>query len=96
MIRLMRLSGRCRSGFEGDGGRLSHAVPNGEPWGKALCGAKPGRHSAHGFLDLNAPPEALPTCERCRGRLVAKNARDFERNLIEIERRVSVLETVLK
>jgi hypothetical protein len=54
------LSGRCSSGFQADQGRLIHAVHNGA-WGKALCGAEPGRLSAYGFIETSAPV----TCGRC-------------------------------
>jgi hypothetical protein len=57
----MVLSGRCRDGFEADRGRVVHLVPNGEPWGRALCGAKPGRSSAYGFLGSGRSA----SCERC-------------------------------
>jgi hypothetical protein len=53
------LSGTCRSGNEGDRGRVVHLAREG--FGKALCGAKPGRTSAYGFLPVDRPA----TCKRC-------------------------------
>lgn len=60
-----RLSGRLSSGAERGRGTVYHAVPDGEAWGTAACGARPGRRSGAGFvapLEADAPV----TCPRCR------------------------------
>ena len=66
---LVRLTGRCADGAERDGGRRIHvlqvlvddalAPPH---WGKAVCGAKPGRLS-NGWVEVDGPE--APTCPRC-------------------------------
>ena len=40
-----RLAGRCANGFERDGGRKYHLLERYSEFGKALCGAEPGRTS---------------------------------------------------
>jgi hypothetical protein len=59
VIQPRKLAGRCTDGFERGHGSLYHAVSN--ETGRALCGAKPGRHSA-GWQ--SEPGEAV-TCPRC-------------------------------
>lgn len=52
ILRRAYLSGRCGNGFQRDGGRLTHLVPEAKerPLGaRALCGAKPGRTSGVGW-----------------------------------------------
>jgi hypothetical protein len=58
--------GSCRSGYEGDKGRLIHAVGG---W-KALCGKEPGRRSAGWQLypDMVRPLSDV-NCPRCRSKL---------------------------
>jgi hypothetical protein len=74
---LVRLSGRCADGAERDGGRRIHVVLTANPlghapaWAKALCGAKPGRRSALGFVEVDGAEN--PTCPRC-ARLAEKLA----------------------
>jgi len=60
------LSGRCSNGAERGKGRLVHAVKDGEAWGAAVCGAKPGRLSGCGFVE---PVSVEVTCQKCRRRL---------------------------
>lgn len=43
-MRAVKLAGRCSNGFERDGGREAHALPN-TSW-VAVCGAAPGKRSA--------------------------------------------------
>jgi hypothetical protein len=59
----LRMTGRCASGAEPDGGAIFHAVPEAERyrWGKALCGAKPGRRG-NGWDQY---PGGAVTCPRC-------------------------------
>ena len=63
------LSGRCSNGAERDRGRLVHAIPDpGSTYpvfGKALCGAKPGRTSAGWNTETDKPV----TCSRCLKRM---------------------------
>ena len=66
---IVRLTGRCANGGERDGGRLSHAIL-GDPsslaapqWGRALCGATPGRLS-NGWVEVDGAE--VPSCARCR------------------------------
>ncbi len=63
------LSGRCANGAQRDTGRLYHAVLDTfNPWGKALCGAKPGKRSGCGFVQQ---PEQQITCPRCLKKLTS-------------------------
>jgi len=56
-----RKSGRCANGNERDGGALYHAVPDHDPWAKALCGTKPGDRG-NGWSEYAG--ESV-TCKRC-------------------------------
>ena len=59
------LTGRCANGAERDRGRLVHLLPEPGHWGKALCGAKPGRLSGAGW-DMGEDRELGEiTCKRC-------------------------------
>ena len=64
---LVRLSGRCTDGAQRDAGRRIHVVLSetgwAPAWGRALCGAKPGRHSGCGFVEVDGAE--APTCPRC-------------------------------
>lgn len=64
---LMWLSGRCADGAQRDAGRRIHVVlsETGEApaWGRALCGARPGRRSGCGFVEVDGAE--APTCPRC-------------------------------
>lgn len=62
------LSGRLSSGAERGHGRLVHAVRDGDSWGVAVCGAKPGRRSGSGFVETGNPAPVI-TCGKCRKRL---------------------------
>ncbi len=62
-----QLSGRLVDGAQRGGGTRVHLVPDGAAWGRALCGATPGRRSGSGFLPP-ADPQAEATCPRCRRR----------------------------
>jgi hypothetical protein len=62
------LTGQCRTGSE-RGGRLAHAVPGMSEWGKALCGAQPGRRS-NGWSDY---PAKAVTCPKCLEKLAKEN-----------------------
>lgn len=64
------LAGRCRNGAERDSGKLWHAVPKGEVYGVALCGAKPGRTSV-GWSSW-CPDDVQITCNKCL-RKIKKN-----------------------
>jgi len=60
----VRLTGRCADGKQRGGGRRVHIMDGNSPslaFGRALCGAKPGRTSAHGFVAVDGPA----TCTRC-------------------------------
>ena len=59
-IRILRMTGRCATGAEKDGGRLFHAVKD----YRALCRAKPGRMS--GWSDKEGEKV---TCRRCLKKL---------------------------
>jgi hypothetical protein len=62
-----KLSGRCSHGGERGKGTRWHAVSSDQvPWGRAFCGAKPGRLSGVGWQD-EVGTEV--TCSRCRTRL---------------------------
>jgi len=64
----LRMTGRCRTGMERDGGTLYHAVNINEDypsWKTALCGAKPGR-TGNGWSSSTG--EKI-TCSRCNKRL---------------------------
>lgn len=74
----LRMTGRCRNGFERDGGRLYHAVQADLPatpqdpvhldgWRAALCGATPGRRG-NGWSTYEGD---TVTCPRCLSRLDA-------------------------
>jgi hypothetical protein len=70
---LVRLSGRCADGAERDGGRRIHVVMvdvidlcADVAWRQALCGAKPGRLSGCGFVEVDGAEN--PTCPRCARR----------------------------
>lgn len=63
-----RLVGRCADGAQRGGGTRTHLVPMGTAFGRALCGAKPGRLSS-GWSAVDGPE--TPTCPRC----LAKAAR---------------------
>lgn len=52
-------SGRLTSGLELGKGYIIHYGELG--FGSALCGAKPGKRSASGFVDVNQSV----TCEKC-------------------------------
>ena len=58
------LTGRCANGAERGRGKLVHAAP--ESWGKAVCGAQPGRLSA-GWTHQTYPV----TCPKCLKRIGA-------------------------
>ena len=62
-----RLAGRCRNGMERDGGKLLHLVDDGDlpHFGKAICGAKPGKRSNGWHTPLN---EGQNKCTRCEKR----------------------------
>jgi hypothetical protein len=60
------LSGRLSCGAERGHGRLVHMVKDGDSWGAAVCGAKPGRLSGSGFVE---PINVTVTCPKCRKRL---------------------------
>lgn len=56
-------SGRCTDGFERGAGRVIHSV-GGSPsnvFGPSLCGTRPGRLSAMGWVTTDQPL----TCQRC-------------------------------
>lgn len=57
-----RLAGRCANGAELDGGRKYHLLERYSEFGKALCGAKPGRTSG-GWSQPYGDKEA--TCQDC-------------------------------
>ncbi len=68
-----RLSGRLSSGAELGKGTRWHAVDDAEMnFGKALCGAEPGRLSGVGWMDRVG---AEVTCPRCLQRLRARAMR---------------------
>lgn len=56
---ILRLAGRCSDGSERGKGSRFHAVPTGMY--RALCGARPGRHSA----GWSWTPGDAVTCPRC-------------------------------
>jgi hypothetical protein len=59
-----RLAGRCANGYERDSGRRFHALETYSEFGKALCGAKPGRLSG----GWSESPGSV-TCPRCLKKL---------------------------
>jgi hypothetical protein len=66
---LVRLTGRGADG-ERNGGRRIHVLqvladdaPQPPRWGKAVCGAIPGRLS-NGWVEVDGPE--VPTCPRCQ------------------------------
>ena len=63
-VRIVRLSGTCRTGFQGDGGRVLHYVRGEDSWGAALCGARPGRRSAYGWLTAGTAGDGT-WCRKC-------------------------------
>jgi hypothetical protein len=66
-----RLTGRCANGAERDGGRRWHALTAYSVFGKALCGAQPGRRSA-GWDWSSVRMEV--TCPKCLKRTERMNA----------------------
>ena len=64
-MRYTYLTGCCANGAQRDAGRLFHAVPGNSAFGKALCGATPGRRSS-GWSESEGK---APTCDRCRSSL---------------------------
>lgn len=68
-----RLSGRCADGAERGRGSVTHVVFGGA-FGRALCGARPGKRSAHGFVEL--PIGTTITCGRCHYRATQPTARE--------------------
>jgi hypothetical protein len=78
MFVIRYLAGRCWNGAQRDAGRLYHAVAaNEDGFGKAVCGAVPGRRS-NGWA-APAWDEAEVTCPKCRKRLAALEARKAPR-----------------
>lgn len=71
----LRLAGRCVSGAERGKGVRYHAVPHESH--KALCGAKPGRHSA----GWSCTAGETVTCPRCLASMlrIAENVAEIER-----------------
>lgn len=63
-MRYAMMTGRCLNGAERDRGRLIHAIADNSAFGKALCGAQPGRLSNGWDWDEDAP-----TCPRCVAKL---------------------------
>lgn len=59
----LRMTGRCLSGAEADGGVLQHAVVRSRrgSWGMAVCGAKPGDRG-NGWSEQIG---SAVTCARC-------------------------------
>lgn len=66
-IECRRLAGRCTDGAERGKGQLFHAVPTIS--NTALCGAKPGRHSA-GWSETVGQDITCPKCLRKLQRMV--------------------------
>jgi hypothetical protein len=64
-MKYLRLAGRCRNGYERDGGTRVHAIT--DKW-KSLCGAKPGPKS-QGWSSWE---EEAATCPRCIDKLKKK------------------------
>jgi hypothetical protein len=62
---IRRMTGRCATGAERDGGALYHAVPaaNWPSWQPALCGAKPGARGNGWALD-RGETVTCPCCLR--------------------------------
>ena len=58
-----RMTGRCASGAEADGGRRFHAVhvDQDSPWSQALCGARPGQRG-NGWSDTHGDTVTCPRC----------------------------------
>lgn len=60
-----RMTGRCSTGAERDGGALYHAirVPEGgiDGWERAICGAKPGDRG-NGWSDYAGDRATCPRC----------------------------------
>jgi hypothetical protein len=69
---IVRLTGRCADGAERDGGRLTHAIPEGAGRfsARALCGAKPGKRS-NGWSEPFDKSDA-PSCARCNEKIARK------------------------
>ena len=71
-LTIARLSGVCADGFERGSGTVTHALRESPEelkqsgFRKALCGATPGRRSAHGFYPVEG--ETTATCARCAAR----------------------------
>ena len=59
-MRAVKLTGRCSNGFERDGGRVAHALPN-TSW-VAVCGAIPVRGALAGW---SSHDETEVTCAKC-------------------------------
>lgn len=56
----MRMTGRCASGLEADGGTRYHAV-NGGGWDRAACGATPGSRG-NGWSEYKGEEVTCPRC----------------------------------
>ena len=59
---IARLSGRCANGAERDGGRRLHVIEEDSVYGRAVCGARPGKRS-NGWDEVDGAE--TPTCPRC-------------------------------
>lgn len=64
-----RKAGRCANGNEAGQGSKVHALTvtpndNGELWGRAICGTRPGRRSV-GWTNAQG---AAVTCDRCKSK----------------------------
>lgn len=70
-LTVARLTGRCANGAERDGGRRTHLVAASErAWGRALCGARPGRRLSNGWDEVDGAE--VPTCPKCARRAEAR------------------------
>lgn len=68
------LMGRLANGFQADGGRTIHAVPDTvvqyDSVSKAFCGATPGRRS--GGWDVDHQAGKAVTCYRCTRKQITR------------------------
>lgn len=63
-IVVARLAGRCANGAERDGGRKYHALEGYSEFGKAMCGAEPGRTSGGWATPYGDSKVTCPKCLR--------------------------------
>lgn len=72
-LRVARMTGRCATGAERDGGSVRHLLgPDAGAWGRAVCGAQPGTRFGNGWDVLEGAEASCAKCARLVARAVAR------------------------